>query len=498
MAKEIKDIPALALSELSYDRFLLRPGYMSRGASELFDLSAPLVRYRKGEESAIKLHIAVATSPMQAVFSPALNVELAKMGGLSISNCSQPIEAQAAQRRQVRNKKAGFVTPVVVKPDMLIEDLYRLSEESCFSTFPVTEDGTLDTPMVGLITANDYDIGRHGKLPVHRRMMERSKVVVADYSLIGEDLKVADDFLRESHHGSVPVLLPDGRIKYMVFRKDIEAHRQNPHALVDHEKRYMGGDAINTRDYMERVPALVEAGASFLYITTKNSQKDFVRETLEWVMKNYPGVPVGAGNVATPEGFMDLAEWGAACVGVGIGPGSICITREKTGSGVPQGTAVQEVAKHGRDKYFLMTGTYIPIIGDGGFSTALHFVVGYVLGADIIMSGRMFAGTDESPTKTDFHRRPPANPYWGEASPRAQEWMEGRYGHSSFAEGVEDWVEYVGPVRPYLEEVLAAAKEGLWNGGHKNIREAYENGVLISMTEAAKKEGGAHSLIQHR
>ena len=497
MAKQIIDKPGRALSELELDDFLVRPGYMPLSSSEEVDLSAPLVRFRKGEEPAVKLHIGIVSAPMQAVFSPDLNVALAKMGGFAMSHCSQPIKNQAEQRSAVRNKKAGFVTPTVVGPEMLIEDLYRLSEVKGYSTFPVTRDGTLDTDVVGFITANDYDRELHRGMRIDERMIPRSRMVVANYREIREDLKSADAFLRTSHHGSVPVLLDDGRIKYMVFRKDIEGHKRNPHALVDKEKRYVGGDAINTSDYKERVPALVDAGSSFLYITTSQAFSPYVKETLEWVRKNFQSIPVGAGNIVTREGFLFLAKLGASCVGIGMGPGSICKTQDVIGVGEPQGSAIDEVA-HARDEFFNEYGYYVPILGDGGFSRPKHLVVGYALGADAIMSGRIFAGTKESPADVDYKKNPPRKPYWGEGSEKARQWMENRYGHMRFEEGVDDFVEFVGPVEPYLQNFLFAARDGLRKGGCRSIKDAYENAVVRVVSEAAKREGMPHDLMSYK
>ncbi len=499
MARLIIQEPSRAISELNvvgYDRLIALPGHIPRNfSSEDVDLSAPLTRYRAGEEPLLKLHYGVTSSPMQAVYSPQLNIDLARMGCFSISNCSQPIERQAGQRRYVRNRKAGFITPTVVHPEMLIGDLAILSEEKGYSTFPVTADGTLNAPMIGGITSKDYDVDVHGSLRVKDRMIPRESIVVAYYDDIGEDLHKADAMLKESHHGSIPLLRKgDETIVYMIFRKDVEEHRKNPHELVDRQKRYLGGDAINTHDYPERVPALMDAGSTFLYITTSQGYTDHITDTFQYVQNNYPGIPVGAGNIATKDGFLFLAENGAACVGIGMGPGSICKTQQQIGVGRGQATAIKEVAET-RDEYYRQTGIYVPIIGDGGFSTSRDFVVGYALGADLIMAGKFFAATDESPTEVDFKRSPPSKPYWGEGSDRARLWMEKRYGHMQFEEGVEGWVEYVGPVKPYLENRMFAVKDGLRKAGCRSIKDAHENAVLEVMSKAASAEGRPHDIM---
>ncbi len=508
MARMIIEKPGRAISEIGivpYDRLILLPGYVPRDfSSDDVDLSAPLTRHGKGEEPALRLHYGITSSPMQAVYNPELNIELAKMGCFSISHCSQPIKNQAEQRGYVRNRKAGFVTPTVVRPEMFIGDLVKLAEEKGYSTFPVTVDGTLNTSMIGVITSKDYDIDAHGGLRVKDRMIPRESVVVAYYDDVGEDLHRADAMLKESHHGSMPLLRKkDETIVYMVFRKDIDEHRKNPHELVDRQKRYLGGDAINTHDYKERVPALVEAGSPFLYITTSQGYTDYVAETLQFVQQEFPDIPVGAGNVVTKEGFLFLAENGASCIGIGMGPGSICKTQQQIGVGRGQATAIMEVAE-ARDEYYRKTGIYVPIIGDGGFSKPRDLVIGYALGADLIMGGRIFAGTTESPTEVDFKRSPPSKPYWGEGSKRARLWMEDdlqegnwmkdRYGHDRFEEGVEGWVEYVGDVRRFLETFLFTVKDGLRKGGCRSIKDAHENAVLEVMSEAATAEGKPHGI----
>ncbi|MBI4014331.1 MAG: IMP dehydrogenase [Candidatus Aenigmarchaeota archaeon] len=488
MAKSINYTPARALGE-----YRILPGHIGLTSVDDVSLSAPITRYEKGEKPRITLHYSVVSSPMQAVYSPELNAELAKLGMFSISNWSQPVAEQAQKRSAVKSMKGGFVVPDVVGPSTLISELKKLTEKTGYNTYPVTSDGTLDTPMIGIITSNDYRTDFHAYEPVSARMIPIEKVVLGHYDEIGYDLARANMALIESHHGHLPVVDKDGKIVYVVFKKDVDEHLQNPYAMVDASKRYMGGDAVNTVDYEERVPALVEAGTDFLYVTTSQGDSDYVKRTLEWVACKFPSVPVGAGNVVTGEGFRFLADSGATCVGVGMGPGSICITQQQIGVGRAQGTAIEEVAR-ARDEYFMKKGIYVPIIADGGISTPMHAIVAYALGADAIMGGRIFAGTDESPS--DWNSDRSAKRYWGEGSKRAKEWGAVRYGHriSTFEEGVEGWVPRQGPVREHMRNFVYTVKDGMRKGGHMDIPNAHEHAVLEIISEAARAEGRPHDI----
>ena len=488
MAKSINHTPARALWE-----YRILPGHIGMTSVDDVSLSSPITRYENGEKPRITLYNSVISSPMQAVYSPELNVELAKLGMISISNWSQPIAEQAQKRNAVKSRKGGFVVPDVVSPSTLISELRKLTERTGYNTYPVTSDGTLNTPMIGIITSNDYRLDFHASAPVSARMIPIENVVLGRYDEIGYDLTKANRALIESHHGHLPVVDKDGKIVYVVFKKDVDEHLQHPYAMMDASKRYMGGDAVNTVDYEERVPALVEAGTDFLYIPTSQADSDYVKQTLEWVAHNFPSMPVGAGNVVTEEGFRFLADNGAACIGVGMGPGSICITQEQIGVGRAQGTAIEEVAR-ARDEYFREKGIYVPIIADGGISTPMHAIIAYALGADAIMGGRIFAGTDESPSEWNSDRS--AKRYWGEGSKRAKEWGVVRYGHgmNTFEEGVEGWVTRQGPVREHMRNFVYTVKDGMRKGGYMDIPDAHEHAVLEINSEAALTEGRPHDI----
>ena len=218
------------------------------------------------------------------------------------------------------------------------------------------------------------------------------------YAKEGITLKEANNIIWDHKLNSLPVIDENQRLLYMVFRKDYDSHKENPLELLDASKRYVVGAGVNTRDYEERIPALVEAGADVLCIDSSEGFSEWQKRTLDWVRAKYgDSVKIGAGNVVDREGFLFLAEAGADFVKVGIGGGSICITREQKGIGRGQATALIEVAK-ARDEYYARTGIYVPVCSDGGIVHDYHVTLALAMGADFIMLGRYFSRFDESPS----------------------------------------------------------------------------------------------------
>jgi IMP dehydrogenase len=505
MAGKIIDIPSRSLSEYEIQQYIILPSHITKeSAADRVDLSTHLIKHNPNNISnSLKLNIPVISAAMQAVTGPKMAIAMAKLGGLSVIFCSQPPEKEAEMVKIVKEYKAGFVVPDVVSSSTKIEDISKLAEEKGYSTFPVVENNKL----VGYITKNDYHKERHRHLTARDRMLpfdldkEKSRVVFAFDDEVNNDLRKAHDMLIESHHGSLPIVDRSGKLKYVVFKKDIDEHLENPLELVDAQKRYIVGAAINTHDYKERVPLLVKAGADILFIDTSQGYTDFVKETMQYIAKEFPEIPVIMGNIVTKEGFRFLAENGAHAVKVGMGPGSICITQEQIGVGRGQASAITEVA-NARYEYFKETGIYIPIIADGGIVVAKDITVALALGADLVMVGRYIAGCDESATDmqvvtrfvdgkfSEFRKKP----YWGEGSARAKQWQEKRYGHSNFEEGVEGFVPYAGPLKTHLQQALAKIKDGMRKSGCSNIKELHEKAVLQVVSEGSIKEGQAHDI----
>ena len=268
--------------------------------------------------------------------------------------------------------------------------------------------------------------------------------------------------------------------------------------MLDEHKRYVVGAGINTRDYAERVPALVEAGADVLCIDSSEGFSEWQKRTIDFIRAKYGDtVKVGAGNVVDREGFLFLAKAGADFVKVGIGGGSICITREQKGIGRGQATAVIEVAK-ARDEYFKETGIYVPICSDGGIVQDYHMTLALAMGSDFIMLGRYFARFDESPTNKVNINGNYMKEYWGEGSARARNWQRYDLGGDkklSFEEGVDSYVPYAGSLKDNVGLSLSKVRSTMCNCGALTIPELQEKAKLTLVSSVSIVEGGSHDVV---
>ncbi len=482
----------------TFNEYLLIPGYS--GPDNIpanVDLSAPLVKYKKGEEPSIKLNIPLVSACMQSVSGENLAIALAKEGGISFIYCSQSVESEAAMVARVKAYKAGFVSSDTnVRPDNTLEEMLKIKDKTGHSTIAVTEDGSLDSKMLGLVTSRDYRVSRlDPKTKVAEFMTPIDKLVTAKE---GITLAEANDIIWDRKLNVLPILDKEGNFKYFVFRKDYDSHKSNTLELLDEEKRFVVGAAINTRDYETRVPALVEAGADVLCIDSSEGYTEWQKRTIAWIREHYGDkVKVGAGNVVDAEGFRFLAECGADFVKIGIGGGSICITRETKGIGRGQATAVIDVAQE-RNKYYQETGIYVPICSDGGIVYDYHMALALAMGADFLMMGRYFAGYDESPTARLMINGSYVKEYWGEGSNRARNWQRYDLGGDSkltFEEGVDSYVPYAGPLSDGVQKSLAKVKSTFCNCGALSIKEMQVNAKLTLVSATSIVEGGAHDVI---
>ena len=296
----------------------------------------------------------------------------------------------------------------------------------------------------------------------------------------------------------MPVVDDNQRLTYFVFRKDYDAHKANKNELLDAHKSYIVGAGVNTRDYEERIPAVVDAGADVLCIDSSEGYSEWQSECLAWVRKKYgDDVKIGAGNVVDKEGFYYLAEAGADFVKIGIGGGSICITREQKGIGRGQATAVIEVAA-ARDEYFQRTGVYIPLCSDGGIVYDYHMTLALAMGADFLMMGRYFARFDESPTSKLNVNGSYVKEYWGEGSNRARNWQRYDLGgdpRMKFEEGVDSYVPYAGSLHDNVNLSMTKVKSTMCNVGATSIRDLQENAKITLVSATSIVEGGAHDVI---
>ncbi len=483
----------------TFDEYLLIPGYSSAQCiPQNVSLKTPLCKFRRGETSPIVMNIPLTSAIMQSVSGERLAVALAREGGVAFIYGSQSVADEAAMVARAKSFKAGFVvSDSNVTPDMTLGDVLALKERTGHSTVAVTDDGTASGKLLGIVTSRDYRVSRMEKsLPVRDFMTPFDHLVTADEST---SLKVANDIIWDHKLNTLPIIDRNQRLKYLVFRKDYDTHKENENELLDAHKRYVVGAGINTRDYAERVPALIEAGADVLCIDSSEGFSEWQKLTLSWIRERYgDSVKVGAGNVVDREGFLFLAKAGADFVKVGIGGGSICITRETKGIGRGQASALIEVCA-ARDEYFEKTGVYIPVCSDGGIVRDHHMTLALAMGADFLMLGRYFARFDESPTNRIILNGTYYKEYWGEGSNRARNWQRYDLGGEkklTFEEGVDSYVPYAGSLKDNVGISLSKVRSTMCNCGALSIPELQEKAKLTLVSETSIVEGGAHDVVK--
>ena len=482
----------------TFSEYLLVPGYSSSECvPNNVSLKTPLTRFKRGEKPAITLNIPMVSAIMQSVSGVDMGVALATEGGLSFIYGSQTPESEAAMVKAVKDHKAGFVeSDSTLTPKMTMSEVMALKEKTGHSTMPVTDDGTPRGKLLGIVTSRDYRPSRddHSAL-VETFMTPREKLIVGDKSIT---LKKANDVIWENKLNALPVVDDYDHLIGIVFRKDYDSHKTNPNELLDANKRYMVGAGINTRDYAERVPLLIEAGADVLCIDSSEGFSEWQKRTIEWIRANYgEDVKVGAGNVVDAEGFRFLADCGADFIKVGIGGGSICITRETKGIGRGQATALIDVCR-ARDEYYEETGIYVPVCSDGGIVYDYHMTLALAMGADFMMLGRYFARFDESPTDRVNVNGQYMKEYWGEGSARARNWQRYDLGGAaklSFVEGVDSYVPYAGSLKDGVNGTLYKVKSTMCNCGALSIPELQEKARLTLVSSTSIVEGGAHDVV---
>ena len=477
----------------TFSEYLLIPGYSSTECiPSKVSLKTPLVRFERGQEPELSINIPMVSAIMQSVSDDRLAVALAQEGGMAFIYGSQPAKQQAEMVRRVKRYRAGFVvSDSNVSPDMTLRDVLELTERTGHSTVAVTETGA-----IGIVTNKDYRVSRMSPdTKVSEFMTKFEDLVYADEDTT---LKEANDIIWEHKINCLPLVNKERELVYLVFRKDYDTHKKNENELIDSSKRYMVGAGINTRDYEDRVPALVEAGADALCIDSSEGYSEWQKITLDYIRKKYGrSVKVGAGNVVDGDGFRFLAEAGADFVKIGIGGGAICITREQKGIGRGQATAVIEVAK-ARDEYYKETGIYVPICSDGGIVHDYHITLALAMGADFVMLGRYFARFDESPTKRVNINGSYMKEYWGEGSARARNWQRYDLGGDrklSFEEGVDSFVPYAGSLHDNVTMTLSKVKSTMCNCGALTIPELQKKAKITLVSSTSIVEGGAHDVM---
>lgn len=489
---------AVYLEDVSrtFGEYLLIPGLTTKLCTPVnVSLKTPLVKHPAGEKPLIELNIPFVSAIMQAVSGPELAIELARNGGLSFIFGSQPVESQAEMVRKVKKFKAGFViSDSNLTPEHTLADVVKLVKSTGHSTIGITDDGTSNGTLLGIVTSRDYRTEKDSPdMKVKEFMTPFPKLIVGQ---LGITLSEANQILWEHRLNSLPIIDKDQKLAYFVFRKDYDSHRNNPDELSDETKKLLVGAGINTRDYKERVQALVEAGVDALCIDSSDGYSEWQQETLQWIKSHYD-IPVGAGNIVDEKGFRYLVDAGADFIKVGIGGGSICITREQKGIGRGQATALIDVAQ-ARDSYFKEKDIYIPICSDGGLVHDYHMTLALAMGADFLMMGRYFARFDESPTQTLRIGNNYVKEYWGEGSNRAKNWQRYDTGGAEtlkFEEGVDSYVPYAGKMKDNLEITLGKIKATMCSCGSITLKELQRDARITLVSSTSIVEGGAHDVI---
>jgi IMP dehydrogenase len=491
---------AIIINEPSrtFGEYLLLPNLTTKDCIvENVNLSTPICRFKKGEEPELKLNIPFSSAIMQSVSDNNMAIALAKNGGISFIYCSQSIESEAEMVRKVKKYKAGFViSDSNLTPENTLQDVLELKEKTGHSTMAITDDGTSDGRLLGIVTSRDYRITRDTLDKRVKEFMTPWESLIVGHE--GITLPEANDIIWQNKLNALPIVDENANLVYMVFRKDYSEDKENPRSLLDSQKRYVVGAGINSRDYKDRVPALVEAGADILCIDSSEGFSEWQSDTIKWIKGKYGDkVKVGAGNVVEKDGFNFLADAGADFIKIGIGGGSICITREQKGIGRGQASSVLDVAK-ARDEYFEKNGIYVPICSDGGIVLDYHITLALAMGADFVMLGRYFAGFDESPTSKIKYGNGYVKEYWGEGSNRARNWARYDLGGKAglqFEEGVDSYVPYAGKLDDGLGSTLHKVKSTMCNCGAKSIKDLQHNVRLTVVSATSLTEGGAHDVI---
>lgn len=486
------------LSDLSRSlgEYLLLPGLTTEDCRpETVSLAAPIGRFESGGEPPFYIEIPVVSAIMQAVSSPRLAVALAQCGGLSFIHHDQTVDAQMAMVSEVKRQKAGFRSPVVhVAPTTTLGDLSSALELEGEDFAIVTVDGEAGSEFLGLISRLDFHVERHASdEPVSSRMRSRDELTCARES---SSLSEANSLLWDSRQDIIPVVGTDKSVKSTIHRKDYELHKTFRNECIDDEKRFRVGAGINTHDYKDRVPALLEAEADALCIDSSDGFSVWQAATLDFVKSVDSHVPVGAGNVVDSRGFEYLADAGADFVKVGIGGGSICVTREQKGIGRGQGSALIDVVR-ARDEYAQRKGTYVPVCCDGGVADDAQIAVALALGADFVMLGRYFARTTESPTRVVSLGGRLYKEYWGEGSERARNWARYEQGDGqklAFEEGVDGYVPYAGSLFDNVAATVAKLRSTMVSCGSMTLRKFHEDARLVIISEQTRLQS-SHDIV---
>ncbi len=467
----------------TFDDLLLVPKYSEVLPNEV-DVSTRLSKN-------IKLNIPLVSAAMDTVTEAATAITMARHGGIGIIHRNMSIERQHTEVEKVKKSESGMIIdPVTVRPDQSIRDVLKIMEKYKISGVPVVKK---DNKLVGIITNRDLRFETNLDQKVENVMTKENLITAKEGTTLEESKRI----LHEHRIEKLLIVDDEGRLKGLITIKDIEKIRKYPNACKDHLGRLRVGAAVGVSgDMEERVAALVEAGVDVVVVDAAHGHSKNVIKAVEKIKKRFSGLEVIAGNVATAEGVKALVEAGANAVKVGVGPGSICTTRIVAGVGVPQLTAIMDCAEEAR-KYD------IPIIADGGIKYSGDITKALAAGADSVMIGSLFAGTEESPGELIIYQGRTYKLYRGMGSLEAmKEGSKDRYmscedegGEKLVPEGIVGRVPYRGPLADNIFQLVGGLKAGMGYLGCRNIKELQEKAEFVRITPAGLRESHVHDVI---
>ncbi|SHH22073.1 IMP dehydrogenase [Thermosipho atlanticus] len=466
---------------LTFDDVLLVPKYSEVLPTEV-DVSTRLTKQ-------IKLKIPLISAAMDTVTEAELAKAIAREGGIGIIHKNMSIEEQAHQVKIVKRTENGVIDdPITIFPDVTVEKAEELMAEYKIGGLPVVDK---DGKLLGLITNRDIRFERDLKKPIKELMTPFKKLIVAKE---GISLEEARDILHKNKIEKLPIIKSDGTLSGLITIKDIRSVIEHPYASRDEKGRLLVGAAVGTGDdTLERVDFLIKAGVDVIAVDTAHGHSRKVIEIVKKIKNIFPNIPIIAGNVATAEATETLIKAGADAVKVGIGPGSICTTRIVAGVGVPQLTAIFDCAEVAK-KY------NVPIIADGGIRFSGDIVKALAAGAESVMIGSIFAGTEEAPGEAILYQGRKYKSYRGMGSLGAMnKGSSDRYFQNKkqkfIPEGVEGMVPFKGNVKDVVYQLVGGLKSGMGYLGASNLKELREKAQFVKVTSASIKESHPHDII---
>jgi IMP dehydrogenase len=437
----------------------------------------------------IELNIPIVSAAMDTVTESRLAIGLAQQGGIGIIHKNMPIETQASEVDKVKRSESGMIVdPITMSPNDKIEDAVKLMAHYKISGVPITENGRL----VGILTNRDLRFETRYHLPIREVMTKDNLVTVS----VGTTLEEAQRILHTHRIEKLLVVDRDQNLRGLITVKDITKKIKYPLSAKDDQGRLRVGGAIGaTGDYLERAAELIRAKADVIAVDTAHGHSTRVLEAVKEVKKRFPELQLIAGNIATEEAARDLIKAGADAVKVGMGPGSICTTRVVSGVGMPQITAILSCARAARE-------ANVPLIADGGIKFSGDITKALAAGADTVMIGSLFAGTDESPGETILYQGRTFKAYRGMGSLGAmQEGSRDRYGQESEApgklvpEGIEGRVPYKGPVSSMVLQLVGGLRSGMGYCGVTTIEDLQKSTRFMKITDASLRESHVHDVF---